>query len=91
MRSANGGRTWAAPQKLHDDWTGAIRDMIQLRDGTIVFTSQMLLHNPGRHATVTYSSRDDGKTEGCRIALIDPSGFNREVEAVVGSGRTESK
>ena len=56
VRSPDGGETWETPQKLHADWTGAIRDMIQLKDGTVVFTSQMLLHNPGRHATVTYSS-----------------------------------
>lgn len=62
VRSTNAGRTWEPPQKMHDEWTGAIRDMIQLRDGTVVFTSQMLLHQPGRHAVVTYASKDDGKT-----------------------------
>jgi sialidase-1 len=62
VRSTDGGQTWEPPQKLHDDWTGAIRDMIQLSDGSVVFTSQMLLHNPGRHAVVTYRSGDEGKT-----------------------------
>ena len=62
VRSPDGGKTWGPPQKLHSDWTGAIRDMIQTEDGTIVFTSQKLLHNPGRHAVLTYSSKDDGKT-----------------------------
>ena len=61
VRSPDGGQTWEEPQKLHDDWTGAIRDAIQTRDGTIVFTSMMLRHKPGRHTVVTYASRDDGK------------------------------
>ncbi len=39
VRSPDGGRTWEAPQKLHDDWTGANRDMVELKDGTVVFTS----------------------------------------------------
>ncbi|MBG86735.1 MAG: hypothetical protein CMO80_07530 [Verrucomicrobiales bacterium] len=62
VRSVDGGKTWERPQKMHDDWTGAIRDMIQTREGTIVFTSMMLRHKPGRHTVVTYASRDDGRT-----------------------------
>ena len=53
VRSPDGGRTWERPQKLHDDWTGAIRDIIQTRDGTVVFTSMMMRHNPGRHTVLT--------------------------------------
>jgi len=62
IRSLDNGRTWLPPQKMHDDWTGAIRDMIQLADGSVVFTSQKLLHNPGRHATLTYATKDQGAT-----------------------------
>lgn len=62
IRSLDDGRTWLPPQKMHEDWTGAIRDMIQLNDGSVVFTSQKLLHNPGRHATLTYASKDQGAT-----------------------------
>ncbi|MHC4400748.1 MAG: sialidase family protein [Planctomycetota bacterium] len=62
VRSPDDGKTWEPPQKLHDDWTGAIRDMIRTRDGTIVFTSMMMQHAPGRHSVVTYSSADEGKT-----------------------------
>lgn len=61
-RSLDGGKTWVDVQKLHDEWTGANRDMIQTRDGRIVFTSMKLLHNPGRHGVLTYSSDDDGRT-----------------------------
>ncbi len=62
MRSLDGGKTWQDVQKLHDEWTGAVRDMIQTRDGRIVFTSMKFLHDPGRHAVLTYSSIDDGET-----------------------------
>lgn len=62
VRSLDGGKTWVNLQKLHDDWTGAIRDIIQTKKGTVVFTSMMMLHHPGRHATITYASTDDGIT-----------------------------
>ncbi len=62
VRSPDGGKTWESPQKLHDDWTGAIRDMNQTAQGTVVFTSMMLRHNPGRHTVVTYASADEGAT-----------------------------
>ena len=60
-RSTDMGDTWSA-QKLHDEWTGATRDIIQPRDGSVVFTSMKHLHNPGRHAVITYRSEDDGKS-----------------------------
>jgi hypothetical protein len=59
-RSLDGGRTWQDVQKLHDDWTGAIRDIIQTRSGRIVFTTMKMLHHPGRHAVMTYASDDAG-------------------------------
>ncbi len=62
MRSLDDGKTWQNIQKLHDEWTGCVRDMIETRDGRIVFTSMKLLNNPGRHGTVSYSSEDQGKT-----------------------------
>ena len=84
VRSPDGGRTWEAPQKMHDDWTGAIRDMIQLKDGSIVFTSQMLLHNPGRHAVVTYGSRDQGQTWK-RSNILDLGGIGHHDGAIEAS------
>ncbi len=62
VRSVDGGLSWEAPNKLHDDWTGAIRDIIETRDGSIIFTSMKMQHNPGHHAIITYTSKDDGKT-----------------------------
>ena len=62
MRSEDDGATWNHVQKLHDDWSGAVRDMIQTKDGRIVFTAMKMLHDPGRHAVLTYWSKDDGRT-----------------------------
>jgi len=62
IRSLDGGETWQDAQKLHEDWTGANRDIIETRDGRIVFTSMKMLHHPGRHSVLTYSSTDDGET-----------------------------
>ena len=74
VRSPDDGKTWETPQKLHDDWTGAIRDIIETRDGNVVFTSMMMRHNPGRHAVVTYTTRDQGKT-WIRSNVIDLGGI----------------
>jgi sialidase-1 len=62
MRSLDNGQTWQDIQKLHDDWSGAVRDMIQLKDGRVIFTAMKMLHTPGRHSVLTYSSTDDGAT-----------------------------
>jgi len=62
MRSLDDGETWQDVQKLHDEWTGANRDIIQTRDGRIVFTSMKMLSHPGRHSVLTYSSKDRGET-----------------------------
>lgn len=62
MRSLDEGRTWQDLQKLHDDWSGCVRDMIQTKDGRVIFTAMKMRHNPGRHSVLTYSSTDDGAT-----------------------------
>lgn len=92
VRSPDGGKTWEPAQKLHDDWTGAIRDILQTRAGTIVFTSMMMRHNPGRHSVVTYASTDDGKT-WTRSNVLDLGGVGHHAgvtEATIeqlGDGR----
>lgn len=73
IRSTDGGKTWEAPQKLHDEWTGAIRDIIETREGNVVFTTMMMQHNPGHHAVVTYTSKDEGKS-WIRSNIIDLGG-----------------
>lgn len=62
VRSVDGGKTWSLPVKLHEDWTGANRDIIQTKDGSIVLTSMILRHHPGHHTVLTYTSKDEGKT-----------------------------
>ena len=62
MRSLDEGRTWQDVQKMHDDWSGAVRDMIETRDGRVIFTAMKMRHDPGRHSVLTYSSTDDGVT-----------------------------
>ena len=61
MRSLDDGQTWQDLRKLHDEWTGANRDILQTRDGYLVFASMKMLCNPGRHTVLTYWSQDDGE------------------------------
>ena len=61
-RSIDGGATWQSLRTLHDDWTGAVRDMIRTSTGRLVMTSMKMLHNPGRHGCLTYVSDDEGDT-----------------------------
>lgn len=74
IRSTDNGRTWSKPQLLQTEWMGAINDILQTRDGRIVASCMILLHNPGRHAIVTYSSTDDGLTWR-RSNIIDLGGM----------------
>jgi sialidase-1 len=62
MRSLDDGQAWEKPIMLHQDWTGDVRDMIVTRSGRIVVTSMRLLHGPGRHSVLTYTSDDEGQT-----------------------------
>ncbi len=62
MRSLDDGKTWQDIQEVHEDYTGAVRDMIQTKQGRIIFTAMKMQHDPGRHAVLTYSSIDDGKS-----------------------------
>lgn len=61
-RSLDGGKTWETPIKLHDEWSGCVRNMIQTQEGRVVFTAMRLLNKPGRHSVLTYSSMDEGAT-----------------------------
>lgn len=62
VRSTDDGKTWEKPIKLHDEWSGCVRNMIQTREGRVVFTAMRLLNKPGRHSVLTYSSTDEGVT-----------------------------
>ena len=62
IRSLDEGKTWIDRQQLLDGYCGALIDMIQTASGEVVVPVQPMLHDPGRHATRTYVSADDGKT-----------------------------
>jgi sialidase-1 len=83
IRSLDDGRTWQDLQKLHDDWTGANRDIIETRDGSIVASSMMLRHAPGHHTVVTYTSKTNG-LNWVRSNVIDLGGVGHH------SGVTEA-
>ncbi len=61
-RSTDKGRTWEAKIIQPRYWCGDVRDMIQTREGRIIVTLQRLLPDPTRHATIAYTSDDDGKS-----------------------------
>ncbi len=85
VRSLDGGKTWEAPRKLHDEWTGAIRDITQTENGTVIFTSMMMRHNPGHHTVVTYATSDEGETWK-RSNVIDYGGVGHHsglIEATI--------
>jgi len=81
IRSLDEGKTWQDLQKLHDDWTGAIRDMIETREGNVIFTSMMMCHNPGHHAVVTYTTKTDGKNWS-QSNIIDLGGIGHHAGVV---------
>ena len=83
VRSFDEGRTWQDLQKLHGDWTGANRDIIETRDGSIVLSSMMMRHNPGHHTVVTYTSMTNG-LNWIRSNVIDLGGVGHH------SGVTEA-
>ena len=60
--SRDNGTTWSEPLKLHDEWTGMVRDLKETEDGHIILSTQMNRNNPGRNVVFTYVSTDDGET-----------------------------
>ncbi|WP_339923742.1 sialidase family protein [uncultured Cyclobacterium sp.] len=83
VRSLDGGKTWQDVQKLHNEWTGAVRDMIETENGNVVFTSMMMRHHPGHHTVLTYKSGNEGNTWE-RSNIIDLGGIGHH------SGVTEA-
>jgi len=60
VRSLDGGKTWQDLVLLHKEWTGMNRDIKETNEGNVVFATMKMLHNPGRHAVLTYTSKDNG-------------------------------
>jgi hypothetical protein len=74
VRSDDDGRTWSEPQLLHREWTGAVRDIIETKDGHVIFTSMMVRSGPGHHAVVTYTSANEGMS-WTRSNIVDLGGI----------------
>lgn len=83
VRSLDEGKTWQDLRKLHNDWTGANRDIIETRDRSIVLSSMIMRHNPGHHTVVTYTSKTNGYN-WVRSNVIDLGGVGHH------SGVTEA-
>ncbi|MDC0262154.1 glycoside hydrolase [Planctomycetaceae bacterium] len=62
MRSLDDGKTWQDITEFHKNWTGAVRDIIETKDGRLIVSTMKMLNNPGRHSVVTYWSDDEGKS-----------------------------
>ena len=60
--SKDNGKTWSTPLKLHDEWTGNNRAIVETKDGHVVLSTMIMRNNPGRHCVLTYVSSDDGAT-----------------------------
>ena len=73
IRSKDNGKTWSEPLKLHDDWTGFNRTIIETKDGHIVLSTMIMRNNPSRHCVLTYVSSDDGATWTPSTVLDSPS------------------
>ena len=61
-RSTDGGKTWTDVQQIQPDWCGAVRNMIQTKDGKLVLGATHLKYPQPYHTSVTYVSQDDGRT-----------------------------
>ena len=61
-RSFDEGKTWPELKMAQKGYCGAVRDLIQTREGNLVFVAQDMLPKLARHITQTYVSKDDGAT-----------------------------
>ena len=73
MYSKNNGQSWSEPLKLHDEWTGMNREILETKDGHIVLSTMKMRNNPGRHCVLTYVSSDDGVTWTSSNVLDNPT------------------
>lgn len=75
--SVDNGKTWSEPQKIQDGWCGAVRSILQTRDGRIVAAVEKALPNPGRHVMYSYFSDDEGLTwkQSNAIDIGKPGGY----------------
>jgi sialidase-1 len=60
MVSDDGGKSWSSPKLICKGYMAATTTMIELRDGTVLFSAQNLDYEAGRHYSLTYRSTDQG-------------------------------
>ncbi|HPA18360.1 MAG TPA: exo-alpha-sialidase [Verrucomicrobiae bacterium] len=87
IRSLDEGETWQEPQRLQTGWSGAIRQMIQLRSGRIVLISQQAVRDPGRHVSFAYVSDDEGQNweKGDVVDLGEYGGYGDHGGGIEGT------
>jgi hypothetical protein len=71
--SRDNGETWSKPLKLHNEWTGMNRGLIETKDGHIVLSTMIMRNNKGRHCVLTYVLSDDGATWKPSNVLDNPT------------------
>lgn len=84
-RSLDDGKTWQDVQKIQDGYCGAIRDLIETKEGHLVVPVQRLLPDEARHATMPFVSTDGGKSWK-ETTLLDGGGrghHDGSIEATV--------
>ncbi|MDP6117741.1 MAG: sialidase family protein [Planctomycetota bacterium] len=74
IRSEDEGRTWQDRKQVFDGYCGALRNMIETEDGTLVLPITCLLRNPCRHGICVYVSTDEGKNWELSPDIIDIGG-----------------
>ena len=73
IRSTDGGKTWGDLVKVQDGYSGAVRDVIETKNGNLIVPVTRYLPDHARHATAAYVSTDKGKTWK-ETALLDSGG-----------------
>lgn len=74
IRSEDEGRTWQDRKRVFKGYCGALMNMIETEDGTLVLPVTRLLRNPSRHGICVYVSTDEGKSWELSPDIIDIGG-----------------
>ncbi len=61
-RSLDDGATWEEPQHVIESYSGAVRDIVQMKSGRIVLAGMEINMKAARHMTTMFVSDDDGAT-----------------------------